>query len=147
VRGGTTETSLDGETQTARFADGQYMNAGPARIPQHHTTMQYCRELGVELEVFANQNAQAYYYNGQPPSTGATQKTTCGSLQPGAVAHPLKERHAEALARPPSLEHPRQVHQGGASTAARDATGVLSGALRTRAATSGLRWPYATGPN
>ena len=63
VRGGTTETDLDGETQTARFARGQYMNAGPARIPQHHTTMDYCRELGVELEVFVNQNAQAYYYN------------------------------------------------------------------------------------
>jgi monoamine oxidase len=63
VRGGTTETYLDGETQTARFAPGHYMNAGPARIPQHHTTMDYARELGVQLEVFANQNAQAYYYN------------------------------------------------------------------------------------
>ena len=63
VRGGTTETYLDGETQTAGFASGQYLNAGPARIPQHHTTMEYCRELGVELQVFANQNAQAYYYN------------------------------------------------------------------------------------
>ena len=63
VRGGTEETDLAGESQTSSFADGQYMNAGPARIPQHHTTLDYCRELGVELEVFANQNAQAYYYN------------------------------------------------------------------------------------
>ncbi len=63
VRGGTTETYLDDETQTARFAAGQYLNAGPARIPQHHTTMEYCRELGVELQAFVNANAQAYYYN------------------------------------------------------------------------------------
>jgi monoamine oxidase len=33
--------------------------------------MDYCRELGVELEVFANQNAQAYYYNeGVGPLSG-----------------------------------------------------------------------------
>jgi monoamine oxidase len=71
VRRGTSETDLRGERQTARFADGQYLNAGPARIPQHHTTMDYCRELGVELQVFANQNADAYYYNeGVGPLSG-----------------------------------------------------------------------------
>lgn len=49
VRGGTTHTDLDGETQTAQFADGVYFNAGPARIPQHHVTPDYCRELGVKI--------------------------------------------------------------------------------------------------
>ena len=39
------------------------MNAGPARIPQHHTTLDYCRELGVPIEVFANQNADGWFYN------------------------------------------------------------------------------------
>ena len=39
------------------------MNAGPARIPQHHTTLEYCRELGVPIEVFANQNADGWYFN------------------------------------------------------------------------------------
>jgi monoamine oxidase len=63
VRGGTTETELDGTVQTAAFSDGQYFNAGPARIPQHHTTLDYCRELGVPIEIFANQNADAWYYN------------------------------------------------------------------------------------
>jgi monoamine oxidase len=63
IRGGTSETDIDGVTQTARFSDGQYFNAGPARIPQHHTTIDYCRELGVPIEVFANQNADAWYYN------------------------------------------------------------------------------------
>jgi monoamine oxidase len=67
VRGGTRETDLDGVPQTAQFADGHYMNAGPARIPQHHTTLDYCRELGVAIEPFANANADAYYYNETAP--------------------------------------------------------------------------------
>jgi monoamine oxidase len=67
VRGGTRETDLDGATQTAGFADGHYMNAGPARIPQHHTTLDYCRELGIAIEPFANANADAYVYNESRP--------------------------------------------------------------------------------
>ena len=63
VRGGDMETETDGTTQICRFDRGEYMNAGPARLPQHHVTIDYCRELGVPLEVFTNQNADAYYYN------------------------------------------------------------------------------------
>jgi monoamine oxidase len=63
VRRGTTETEIDGTAQTAAFGEGQYFNAGPARIPQHHTTLDYCRELGVPIEVFANANADAWYFN------------------------------------------------------------------------------------
>ena len=63
VRGGTTETDLDGRTQQARFGDGVYLNAGPGRLAQWMVTLDYCRELGVPVEVFANQNADAWYYN------------------------------------------------------------------------------------
>ena len=63
LRGGDTVTELDGTTQAVAFADGLYMNAGPARIPQHHTTMEYCRELGVAIEPFANVNADAWYFH------------------------------------------------------------------------------------
>jgi monoamine oxidase len=63
VRGGTVETDMDGHTQRARFANGQYLNAGPARIAQHMVTLDYCRELGVPIEMFGNQNADGYYYN------------------------------------------------------------------------------------
>jgi monoamine oxidase len=63
VRGGTTSTELDGRRQRAGFSRGQYLNAGPARLPQHHVTMDYCRELGVPLEVFTNSNAQAWIYD------------------------------------------------------------------------------------
>jgi monoamine oxidase len=63
VRGGTTMTDIDGNTQTATFSRGQYLNAGPARLPQSHITLDYCRELGVPLEIFVNQNANALIYN------------------------------------------------------------------------------------
>ncbi|WP_282699900.1 flavin monoamine oxidase family protein [Streptomyces sp. CC219B] len=63
VRGGTTLTDLDGRKQTASFTKGQYMNAGPARLPQSHVTLEYCRELGVPVEVFTNQNANAYIHH------------------------------------------------------------------------------------
>jgi monoamine oxidase len=62
VRDGTVETDLDGNMQTARFAEGQYFNPGPARIAQHHTTLDYCRELAVAVEPFANVNADAYFH-------------------------------------------------------------------------------------
>ncbi|WP_306205916.1 flavin monoamine oxidase family protein [Actinoplanes sp. RD1] len=71
VRGGTTETDLDGHTQRAAFSPGISMNAGPARIAQWMVTLDYCRELGVPIEVFTNQNADALIYN---ESTGALVK-------------------------------------------------------------------------
>jgi monoamine oxidase len=68
VRRGTTETDLDGVTQRCRFDEGQYFNIGPARIAQHHTTLDYCRELGVPIEVFSSANHSAWYYN-EPSDT------------------------------------------------------------------------------
>nr|WP_273847811.1 flavin monoamine oxidase family protein [Halalkalibacter alkalisediminis] len=53
---------MGGVAQTAQFDKGQYFNAGPARIPQHHVTIDYCRELGVPLEIFTNTNETAYYF-------------------------------------------------------------------------------------
>ncbi|MFC7306501.1 flavin monoamine oxidase family protein [Streptomyces monticola] len=63
VRSGDSTVDSYGNRQTARFSDGQYMNAGPGRIPQWMVTMDYCRELGVPLEVFTNTNANAYVFN------------------------------------------------------------------------------------
>ena len=62
ARGGTRQDEVGGITQTAPFAEGFYMNPGPARIPGHHTTtLGYCRELNVPIEVFNNVNESAYY--------------------------------------------------------------------------------------
>ncbi len=63
VRGGSTATERGGSAQTAHFDPGLYMNAGPARIPQHHeATIDYCRAFNIELNVFNNDNESAYYY-------------------------------------------------------------------------------------
>ncbi len=48
-------------TQTAKFSDGLYMNAGPARIPSFHTgLLGYCDKFGVPLEVEVNSSRSAY---------------------------------------------------------------------------------------
>lgn len=75
ARGGVEETDLSGETQKCTFSPGHYYNVGATRIPQHHITLDYCRELGVELLAFGNQNANALvYYDGETPlnNTGVT---------------------------------------------------------------------------
>ncbi|MHA7985920.1 flavin monoamine oxidase family protein [Rathayibacter sp. CAU 1779] len=81
MRGGDSETDINGVTQTARFGDGIYMNCGAGRIAQWMTTLDYIRELGVPYEVFTNANADAYIYN---ENSGAT---------PG---HPVRYRTAKA---------------------------------------------------
>ena len=60
VRGGDEVTDTRGERQRCTFATGRWFNPGPGRIAQHHTTMSYCRELGVPVEVFVNVNTDAY---------------------------------------------------------------------------------------
>jgi Monoamine oxidase len=62
LRGGDRFTEIGDEQQVVRFGEGNYLNAGPARIAQWMLTMDYCRELGVPVEVFINDNAQAYVY-------------------------------------------------------------------------------------
>ncbi|MBO0937501.1 flavin monoamine oxidase family protein [Fibrella sp. HMF5335] len=91
IRGGTSETELGGTPQTSQFAPGNYFNAGAARIPHHHQlTLQYCRELGVPLEIFNGSNEAAYLYNHQPAS-GLTAAAGGGATQPAAVS-PLANR-------------------------------------------------------
>jgi len=56
--------------QQANFSDGQYFNAGPARIPStHHLILDYARRLGVPMEVFVNSNDGAGWdFNGRVES-------------------------------------------------------------------------------
>ena len=65
VRGGDAVKETDSR-QTVNFDDGNhlYANLGPARIPYHHRTiLGYCKEFGVELEVFTNDNRAAFFHN------------------------------------------------------------------------------------
>ena len=62
VRRGTVSDE-DGPAQTAAFDDGLYFNAGPMRISHHHhTTLDYCRELQVPVEVFVADAESAFLY-------------------------------------------------------------------------------------
>ena len=53
----------DGPRQVARFDEGLYFNAGAMRIAHHHaTTLAYCRELQVPVEVFGIHSDGSYLY-------------------------------------------------------------------------------------
>ncbi|MER7212303.1 FAD-dependent oxidoreductase [Streptosporangium sp. NPDC000239] len=62
LRRGDRLTENGGQAQTADFQEGTYFNAGPGRIAPWMVTMDYCRELGVPIETFVNNNASAYVY-------------------------------------------------------------------------------------
>lgn len=72
LRGGDSYTELGGAVQKVDFAEGNYFNPGPWRIPyNHHAVLDYCRRLGVELEPFIQKNHNAYLhrsdgFDGQP---------------------------------------------------------------------------------
>lgn len=71
-----TGTVIDelGNPQTCKFDDHPdlYFNCGPARIPgTHERLLDYCRQFGIRLENFVNDNPNAYIYSdgfngGQP---------------------------------------------------------------------------------
>ena len=57
-----------------------YANMGPARIPYHHQRLlSYCKQFGVKLEVFTNDNRGAFFHNSNhfqgKPVTGRRIKT------------------------------------------------------------------------
>jgi len=52
-RGGAFKELGDAPLQRCGFDDGLYLNAGPGRIPHHHTHLiDYCRRFGVTLEPY-----------------------------------------------------------------------------------------------
>ena len=110
VRGGDRETEADGTTQTAGFAPGTYLNAGPARIPGHHrSTLGYCREFGVALEVFNNVNESAFYQvKGQPRVRLREAKADLRGYLDELLA---KAVHRDALDRPMSAEDRQQLEE------------------------------------
>lgn len=64
LRGGEVYTEMGGGKQEVKFAEGNYLNAGPWRIPSdHYAILDYCRRFGVKLEPFIQQNYNAYLHN------------------------------------------------------------------------------------
>jgi monoamine oxidase len=63
VRRGTEHTEPGGERQVCTFDEGQYINVGPWRIPHSHTAvLNYCKELGVPVQVFLNESDASYFF-------------------------------------------------------------------------------------
>lgn len=53
VRRGDVIEQIGKPNQVSRFDDGLYLNAGPGRLPYHHTAvLDYCKALNVPLEVY-----------------------------------------------------------------------------------------------
>ena len=68
-------------TQQVDFDDEDYLyaNMGPARIPYHHETiLKYCKQFGVELEVFTNDNRAAFFQGKNTTFDGVTGKPVPG---------------------------------------------------------------------
>ncbi len=58
-----TELGAGGDTQVCNFDEGLYVNGGPWRIPHTHTgVLDYCKELGVPLQLFVNEAEASYFY-------------------------------------------------------------------------------------
>src|SRR5262245_8011453 len=52
-----------GERQVCTFDEGQHVNVGAWRIPYTHTgILNYCKELGVPLQIFVNESDGSYFY-------------------------------------------------------------------------------------
>jgi monoamine oxidase len=63
VRRGSEHAEINGERQVCGFDEGLYLNVGPWRIPYTHTgVLNYCKELGVALQIFLNESDASYFY-------------------------------------------------------------------------------------
>lgn len=87
IRAGDLAVETD-TSQTCLFDvdDSLYFNPGPARIPHHHEfVLGYCREFGVPLEAFVNENRAARMHStssmsGQPIITRRIHADTRGHI-------------------------------------------------------------------
>ncbi|MBT8100221.1 MAG: FAD-dependent oxidoreductase [Gammaproteobacteria bacterium] len=87
LRAGDVADEID-SSQTCQFDvdDDLYFNAGPSRIAQHHEfLLSYCREFGVPLETFTNDNRGAWLHSpnafgGQPQPARRVMADTRGGI-------------------------------------------------------------------
>lgn len=140
VKRGTASEEED-SSEVCAFDEGQYFNPGPMRIPHHHTaTLGYCRELGVAVEVFTDDNESAYLY--QRDSTALTGKRVRGREVRADLSGYTAELLAKAVAAPGVLD---------ARMTAADEEALLeylsrSGALSSRKYAGSNKRGYAEAP-
>jgi len=112
IRKGTVSEE-EGPAQTASYDEGMYFNPGPMRIPHHHsTTLAYARELGVPVEVFIEENDNAFMHKTgaagakdikyrrrevKADITGYTSELLAKALSPAALNAKLTKADADAF--------------------------------------------------
>jgi len=134
IRRGTRVIDTDGETQVCNFDEGLYYNCGPARIPGFHVTLDYCRELGVPVEMMVNRNPNAWDYTTTGPLAGQRirQKEVEGD-QDGYIAELLaKAVNSRALDAELSAEDRANLLDYLSSFGRLDRNGRYTGTARSR---------------
>ncbi len=111
VRRGDVLEEITGTKQLCRFDEGLYLNAGPGRLPYHHTAvLEYCRILPVPVEVYvmmtrANLFQSPTGFAGQPTPNRRIANDTRGwisdllakAINKGALDDQLRPADKEAL--------------------------------------------------
>jgi monoamine oxidase len=111
LKGGDEFEELGGYKQKVEFSKGQYINIGPWRIPHHHLALlDYCHRLNVPLEVFVQENQNAYLhsqtaFDGKPIRYGHAWADYVGqitellakSVDKGRLDSPLSKEDTEIL--------------------------------------------------
>jgi len=89
VRRGSEHTEINGERQVCTFDEGQHVNVGPWRIPYTHTAvLNYCKELGVPLQIFVNEaDASYFYYEGTAAGSLANRRIRLSEIKADMIGH------------------------------------------------------------
>jgi monoamine oxidase len=95
VRRGDIIEEVGHDPQVCQFDDGFFFNPGPSRIPYHHRgVLSYCKEFGIEMEVFTNFNRGAFFYNSK-----ITDALTDEAIENRAVQMDMRGYTAELLSK------------------------------------------------
>ena len=90
ARKGTEHTEVNGgERQVCTFDEGLYVNVGPWRLPYTHTgVLNYCKELGVPIQLFVNEtDASYFYYEGASAGTLANKRVRMREVKADMIGH------------------------------------------------------------
>jgi monoamine oxidase len=141
-KGTTSEEDGSAASQVCAFDDGQYFNPGPMRIPHHHaSTLGYCRELDVPVEVLTSDDNEAAYVHQRGSATAPGRKLRAREVKADLSGY-IAELLAKAVGAPGLLD---------ARMTAADEEALIeylnrAGALTSRKYSGGTRRGYQDAP-
>jgi monoamine oxidase len=89
VRRGSEHGEINGERQVCTFDEGLHLNVGPWRIPYTHTgVLNYCKDLGVPLQIFVNEaDASYFYYEGSAAGRLSNKRVRLREVKADLIGH------------------------------------------------------------